>query len=98
MQKVVRSLALLLVGAVIAAVSLDHALGQDKKDKDKDKTATAVFEIYKGKKGYNFRYKDPSGKAVARSNGSYETKEEAVKAVEAMKKDAAKAKIEDASK
>jgi uncharacterized protein YegP (UPF0339 family) len=81
----------LTLGAALLAAG---APGQEKKDKDKD--AAAVFEVYKDSADeFRFRFKDAEGTLVATSGKGYKTKAECVKIVETIKKEAAKAKIEE---
>ena len=75
------------------------AAAQDKKTKDKGKTeaaGAATFEIYKDKGGkFRFRFMGGDGVELAMSHRGYETKAEIQKAIDAIKRDAAKAKVEE---
>ena len=95
MGKVIRGLLLpLALGAALLAAA---ASGQEKKDKDKDKAKdVAVFEVYKDKGDeFRFRLNDGEGTTLAISGKGYKTKAECVKVVETIKKEAAKAKVEE---
>ena len=95
MGKVIRGLLLpLALGAALLAAA---ASGQEKKDKDKDKAKdVAVFEVYKDKGDeFRFRLNDGEGTTLAISGKGYKTKAECLKVVETIKKDAAKAKVEE---
>jgi uncharacterized protein YegP (UPF0339 family) len=66
---------------------------QEKKDKG---TATAVFEVYKDKGGeFRFRFKDGEGNLLAISGKGYDKKADCQAVIDAIKKDAAKAKVEE---
>jgi len=90
--KILRTVLVTLVLAVLVApLGPDSAAAQ--KDKGKD-TKAAVFEVYKDKGGkFRFRFYDNDGEEVAMSVRGYEQKADCVKAIEALKKEAAKAKI-----
>jgi uncharacterized protein YegP (UPF0339 family) len=95
MGKVIRGLLLpLALGAALLAAA---ASGQEKKDKDKDKAKdVAVFEVYKDKGDeFRFRLNDGEGTTLAISGKGYKTKAECLKVIEEIKKDAAKAKVEE---
>jgi uncharacterized protein YegP (UPF0339 family) len=97
------ALALVLVGAV-ASAGLHRAAAQDKKDKDKAKDkgkepAAAVFELYKDNADeFRFRLKGGDGTLLATSGKGYKTKADCQKVIDAIKRDAAKAKVEDMAK
>jgi uncharacterized protein YegP (UPF0339 family) len=93
MGKVIRGLVIpLALGVALLAAG---APAQEKKDKDKD--ATAVFEVYKDRADeFRFRLKDGEGTLLATSSTGYKTKADCVKVIEQIKKEAAKAKVEDA--
>ena len=100
MQPMVRRVVLTL--AMIAAIGMAGvASAQKDKDKDKDKKpdAGAVFELYKdqGDK-FRFRLKDGDGDLLAISGKGYETKADCQKIIDAIKSQAAKAKVEDDTK
>jgi uncharacterized protein YegP (UPF0339 family) len=100
MRKVMRSvvLPLVLVGT-IATLGLELSAAQDKgKDKGKP-AATATFELYKDKAGeFRFRFKDGEGNLLASSGKGYETKADCQKVIDAIKREAARAKVDDQAK
>jgi uncharacterized protein YegP (UPF0339 family) len=101
MTKVVRGAALALVLAIaLGSAKVDFATAQDKKGKDKGKdaaVAAAKFEIYKDKGGkFRFRFYNSEGDEVAMTVRGYENKADLIKIVDAIKRDAGKAKIEEA--
>lgn len=88
-------LAALLVTAVAVTGS---SVGQDKKDKDKKDTGVVHFEVYKDK-GDEFRFRLKEGDTIlAIAPHGFKTKEDVAKVIEAIRKDAAKAKVEDMTK
>lgn len=90
-------LTIVLLAGLLGVVGLSFAPGQDKKDKDKDK-AGAVFEVYKDKSGeFRFRLKDDDT-ILAISGKGYKTKAELEKVIDAVKKEAAKAKVVEETK
>lgn len=94
-------MALLVVLAVLAGAfgpSIPAANAQ--KDKAKGKAAaTAVFELYKDSAGeFRFRLKDDEGTLLASSGKGYKTKADCQKVIDTIKKDAAKAKVDDQTK
>jgi uncharacterized protein YegP (UPF0339 family) len=94
MQPIVRRLALAL--AMLLAISAaDVATAQ--KDKDKEKAGgPAVFEVYKDRGGeFRFRLKDADGTLLAIAGKGYDKKAECQAVIDAIKKEAAKAKVED---
>jgi uncharacterized protein YegP (UPF0339 family) len=94
MKTVFRGLAIVLVLAVTLAVAGPHPAGaQDKKGK----AATgAVFELYKDSGGeFRFRLKDAEGALMATSGKGYKTKADCQKVIDAVKRDAAKARVEE---
>jgi uncharacterized protein len=92
MGKVIRGLVIPL--ALGAALLTAGASAQEKKDKGKD--AVAVFEVYKDAGDeFRFRFKDSEGTVLATSGKGYKTKADCIKVVEEIKKDAAKAKVEE---
>ncbi len=102
MGKMMRGLfvPLLLVGA-IGAICLDFATAQEKgKAKDKGTPpATATFELYKDRGGeFRFRFKDGEGNLLASSGKGYEKKADCQKAIDIIKREAAKAKVDDQAK
>jgi uncharacterized protein YegP (UPF0339 family) len=90
--------ALILVGAL--GVAGPHVVdAQDKKDKAKPATTAAAFEMYKDRSGgFRFRLKDADGNLLAISGKGYEEKVDCQKVIDTIKKEAAKAKVEDATK
>ena len=93
MGKVIRGLLIPL--ALGAALLTAGASAQEKKDKDKPTVAT--FEVYKDNSDeFRFRFKDSEGTLLATSGKGYKTKADCIKVVEQIKKDAAKAKVEEA--
>jgi uncharacterized protein YegP (UPF0339 family) len=95
MRKVIRGLVVVLVVAgPIVFASSRSADAQDKKDKAA--AGAAVFEVYKDKGGeFRFRLKDGDGNLLAISGKGYEKKAECHMVIDAIKKDAAKAKVEE---
>jgi uncharacterized protein YegP (UPF0339 family) len=79
--------------AMMVAIGLagwQHAAAQVKK---------ATFEVYKDKGGdFRFRLKDDDGTLLAMSAKGYATKAALLKLVEVIRRDVAKARIEDADK
>jgi uncharacterized protein YegP (UPF0339 family) len=79
--------------AMLVALGLagwQHAGAQVKK---------ATFEVYKDKGGdFRFRLKDDDGALLAMAAKGYRTKAECLKLVEAIRRDVAKAHLEDAEK
>jgi uncharacterized protein YegP (UPF0339 family) len=102
MNRVIRALVMPLVLAAAVGVAGPHlADAQDKKDKDKPKApaTTAVFEVYKDRGGeFRFRLKDADGTLLAISGKGYDKRADCQKVIDAIKKDAAKAKVEDEAK
>jgi uncharacterized protein YegP (UPF0339 family) len=101
MKRVIRGLVVALVLASTVVVPGPRpADAQDKKDKDKAPAATtAVFEVYKDKSGeFRFRLKDANGTLLAISGKGYDKKADCQAAIEIIKKDAAKAKVEEEAK
>ena len=88
------------IGSVLAAGGLTTvapAQVKDKKDKKDTKTKAdeiGVTEVYKAKDGWRFRVKSPEGKSIAIGTVGYDTKEEAVKVVEAVKATLTKGKVD----
>ena len=89
----------LLLPLALGAALLAAAASAQQKDKDKDKgkdAAGAVFEVYKDKGDeFRFRLNDGEGTTLAISGKGYKTKAECLKVIEEIKKDAAKAKVEE---
>lgn len=93
------SILTVVLALVIGFGGLSLAPGQDKKDKDKDKAAAAaVFEVYKDKSD-EFRFRLVTGDTkLAIAPHGYKTKDDVMKAIAAIQKDAAKAKVDDQTK
>jgi uncharacterized protein YegP (UPF0339 family) len=93
-------LAALVVAAALGVMAPHFAGAQNKKDKDKTATTpAAVFELYKDSaQEYRFRLKDGEGNLLATSGKGYKTKAECSTVIEAIKRDAAKAKVEEEKK
>lgn len=92
---------LTVVLAAVIGFSGSLATGQAQKDKDKAKdtaTGTAVFQVYKDNSDeFRFRLVEGDTKLAIAPHG-YKTKEDVMKAIAAIQKDAAKAKIDDQTK
>jgi len=89
-------LAVVLAG-LIGVGGLSLAPVQAQKDKDKA-AAGAVFEVYKDKSDeYRFRLVDGDVKLAIAPHG-YKTKDDVMKAIDMIKKDAAKAKVVEEAK
>jgi uncharacterized protein YegP (UPF0339 family) len=72
------------------------ALGQGK---TKAKATTATFELYKDNGGeFRFRLVNSEGELMAASGKGYKTKAECQRVIDAVKQEAAKAKVEDQTK
>jgi uncharacterized protein YegP (UPF0339 family) len=104
MIKVTRSVVLLLaLAGAVGAAGFHSAAAQDKKVKDKGKdgkaVATATFELYADSaKEFRFRLRDGDGALLATSGKGYKTKAECQKVIEAIRRDAARAKLDDQTK
>jgi uncharacterized protein YegP (UPF0339 family) len=84
----------LVFAGLIGYGSMSLVPVQAQKDKDKG----AVFEVYKDKSDeYRFRLVDGETKLAIAPHG-YKTKEDVMKAIDMIKKDAPKAKVEEAKK
>ena len=101
MKTVVRRVAVLLALLAILAMAGGHlASAQAKKDKDKGKEVKtgAVFEVYKDRGGkFRFRLKH-DGELLAIAAVGFKTKADCQKKIELIRRDAAKAKVEDMAK
>jgi uncharacterized protein YegP (UPF0339 family) len=112
MKKSVRNSCVLLALVALIALAGAHfalraenarleaaaAAAQAKKDKDKDGKAGAVFELYKDNGGkFRFRLKH-DGEIVAIAGKGYATKADCQKVIEAIRRDAAKARLDDQAK
>jgi hypothetical protein len=106
-------LGLAVAGLLALAVDPYSATAQQKdkskpsataQQKDKSKpTATAAgaatFEMYKDTAGeFRFRLRDSEGALLATSGKGYKSKADCQKVIDAIKRDAAKAKVDDQSK
>jgi len=83
--------------AFVAAGGIDvPSAGQAKKDA-KDKSAGATFIVYETKSGaYRFKLEDnATGKSVCDAVKNYEDKDDVMAAIEFIRKEAAKAKLDD---
>ncbi len=108
MKSVIASvLAGLMLAAVLGTVSQHPAAAQDKtKAKAKAPEAkgakdakAAVFELYKDKSGdYRFRLRDDEGTLLAISAKGYQEKADCQKVIQAIQREAARAKIDDQTK
>ena len=89
------------VVVVVTALALTFAVApaQDKKGTGKDAgKAAVVFEVYKDKGGeFRFRIKNDEGDILAITQKSYEKKEDLLKIIDTIKKNAATAKVDDQS-
>jgi uncharacterized protein YegP (UPF0339 family) len=87
------ALVLVMLGTLGGVLGPSGAPGQQK-DKDKG----AVFEVYKDKSDeYRFRFVSGEEKLAIAPHG-YKTKEDVMKAIDSIKKEAAKAKVDDQTK
>jgi uncharacterized protein YegP (UPF0339 family) len=94
MNRVIRTLAMpLVLAATFGVAGLHLADAQDKKAP----ATTAVFEVYKDRSGeFRFRLKDAEGNVLAISGKGYDKKADCQAVIETIKKDAAKARVEEA--
>lgn len=98
MKRPIGILAVVLILAVFAGVAgLPDAAGQGK---GKAKAAaSATFELYKDNADeFRFRLVDGEGELMATSGKGYKTKADCQKVINAIKQEAAKAKVDDQSK
>jgi uncharacterized protein YegP (UPF0339 family) len=100
MKTVIRGVVMMVLLAATLGVASPHmADAQDKKEKAKAPSTTAVFQVYKDRGGeFRFRLKDADGTLLAISGKGYDKMADCEKVIEAIKKDAAKAKVEDDTK
>lgn len=111
MRKMLQGATMMLALAVLAGgTGLDSAGAQQKdkatkakdtkaSDKEKATTGTATFERYKDKGGsFRFRFKDKEGDLLATSGKGYETKDECQKVIDAIRRESARAKVDDQAK
>jgi uncharacterized protein YegP (UPF0339 family) len=81
-----------LLVAALAISGLSVAPGQDKKKDDK---AAVIFEVYKDRSDeFRFRLKD-GDHSLAIAGKGYKTKDDVLKVIDEIKKEAAKAKVVD---
>jgi uncharacterized protein YegP (UPF0339 family) len=77
----------------------DSAVQKDKQAKDKVKAgaaSAATFEIYKDKGGkFRFRFMDSEGTELAMSPRGYAEKPDIQKAIDTIKREAARARVEE---
>jgi uncharacterized protein YegP (UPF0339 family) len=99
MKRVIRALVMPLILVVTIGVGGVHVPdAQAQKEKAKP-SGTAVFEVYKDRGGeFRFRLKDADGTLLAISGKGYDKKADCQAIIDAIKKDAAKAKVEDETK
>src|SRR5262245_36343687 len=103
MTKVLRNVivGLALAGLLALAVGPYPAAAQQK-DKAKPTApaaGAATFELYKDSAGeFRFRLKDGEGTLLASSGKGYKAKADCQKVIDAIKRDAAKAKVDDQTK
>ena len=84
--------------SVLLAVVGGYSGLPDASGQGKAKT-TATFELYKDNGGeFRFRLLNPEGNLIASSGKGYKTKAECQKVIEAVRQDAAKAKLDDQTK
>jgi uncharacterized protein YegP (UPF0339 family) len=96
MRRAVLPLALV---AVMGLAGWQQAAAQARKDAARDAKATATFELYKDRAGdFRFRLKGDDGMLLAMSAKGFRTKAECQKLIEAIKRDVAKARFEDADR
>src|SRR5262245_32156280 len=95
MKKVLlRVVPALVVLGVVGTVALHQASAQVK-DK-KAKAGAATFQVYADKGGeFRFRLRDGEGKLLAISGKGYEKKAECMAVIDAIRREAAKAKVEE---
>jgi uncharacterized protein YegP (UPF0339 family) len=95
MRKVISGLVLgLALASPLVVTGPQFAGAQDKKA---PAAGTATFEVYKDKGGeFRFRLKDGEGNLLAISGKGYDKKADCTAVIDAIKKDAAKAKVEEA--
>jgi uncharacterized protein YegP (UPF0339 family) len=101
MKTAVRRAALVLALLAILVMGRGHSVSAQAK-KDKDKAAGtkmgAVFEVYKDRGGkYRFRLKH-NGEQVAMSSVGHKTKADVLKIIDTIRREAARAKVEDMAK
>ena len=109
MTKSFRGVAVLLALVVLAGIAGLHfaaaqvkdkdAKAKDAKDKDKVATGTTTFELYKDKGGeFRLRLRNRDGDLLAISGKGYDTEADCQKVIDAIRRDAVKAKVDDQTK
>jgi hypothetical protein len=84
-----------MLAGLTGSLALTHAQEPKKKDdkpaakapekKAPEKKAAGSVVYYEGAKGWRFRIEGPDGKSISGCYKNYETKEEAIKAIEELK-------------
>ena len=110
-MKVIRNVMVLLVLAALAGTpGVQYTAAQDKgknakaqdKGKDakgKDAKGQPTFEMYKDSAGeFRFRFKDDDDTLLATSGKGYQTKSDCQRVIDTIRREAAKAKVEDQTK
>jgi uncharacterized protein YegP (UPF0339 family) len=93
MKKAIRGMVMALI--LVSPIGFAGTHVADAQEK-KDKAGTAVFEVYKDKGGeFRFRLKDAEGNLLAIAGKGYDKKADCQAIIDAIKKDAAKAKVEE---
>jgi uncharacterized protein len=89
----------LVTGVVVVVITVALTLSVAPAGDKKGGKGTVVFELYKDKSGdhFRFRIKDDDGDILAITQKGYEKKDDILKVIEAIKKGAATAKIDDQS-
>jgi uncharacterized protein YegP (UPF0339 family) len=97
MKKLMGIVAVLLVLAIFASfAALPDASGQGK---TKAKAAAATFELYKDNAGeFRFRLVNAEGELMAASGKGFKTKADCQRMIDAVRQDAAKARVDDQTK
>jgi uncharacterized protein YegP (UPF0339 family) len=103
MKRPVQRIAALV--ALVGALGLFYPAAHAQKDKSKDTkgkvaaTGAAVFEMYNDKSGeVRFRLNDAEGTLLATSGKGYKTKPDCQKVIDTIKREAARAKVDDQAK
>jgi uncharacterized protein YegP (UPF0339 family) len=94
-----RAVCLLMGGAVLAlVVGLGEINGPAAAQEKKDAPAACAIELYKDN-GDEFRFRIKSGDTLLATSGKgYKTKEDIMKIIDIIRKDVAKAKLDDQTK
>ena len=97
MKRLIGIVAVLLAVAIFVGLAgLPDASGQGK---GKAKAAAATFELYKDNGGeFRFRLVNSEGALMAASGKGYKTKADCQKVIDAVKQEAAKARVDDQTK